>query len=77
MNSSSSIISVTELRNVLLEINNCELHAIVKNDDDTIAYDEPCTMQVMCDSCIDKFASLLEWAEDSNEDEAKQEVPTA
>jgi hypothetical protein len=69
-------INVAELRKTLLAIDNCQGHAIVKDDatGETL-YDEPCTIQVMCDECIGRLAGLLEWAEDFEEETKQLELP--
>lgn len=61
------MISVGELRSILKSIDNCQGRTIIKAEDGAILYDEECTAQCMCDSCIEKFMGLLQWAEDDEE----------
>lgn len=61
--------SVSQIRDTLREIDDCKGRTVIKNEDGSINYDEPCTAQVMCDSCLDKFYSLLEWAVEGTEDD--------
>lgn len=72
-----AIISVGELVKTLSEINNCkENKSETFSDGETISY--PCSIESMCETCIHKFAALLEWAEDSEEDKkARAEEPKA
>lgn len=67
MNSSRETINVSELVKTLTEINNCPNTKTEYYADETSS-SYPCCMESMCDSCIDKFAGLLEWAEDYDND---------
>lgn len=60
----SGYTSVSEFRRILLEIDGCSNEVEVTFLDGTPGKN-PCTIQTMCDECVEKFAGMLEWAEDS------------
>lgn len=74
MNSSLSIMSVSELTKILIEINNCD-NTKVDNFLDGTKAEYKCCIESMCNSCIDKMAGLLEWAEDSGASDAMENTP--
>lgn len=69
MNSSKEILSVSEFASILKQINNCKGKATDTGDDGVVIEICDCCMQCLCDSCIDKLAGLLEWAEDFEPEE--------
>ena len=71
MNSSETIWSIRSVRELLLQIDNCVKEFQPLNEDDQpqlrvdgTPYVIGCSMAQMCPECVDKFAGLLEWAED-------------
>lgn len=57
----TEIISVSELRKTLKDIDNCEEKKHFDYADGT-SEDAPCSVESMCDKCIEKFMGLLQWA---------------
>lgn len=69
-----SYISVKEIKTALTEINDCGREFEEEYDDGSKGT-YVCSIQFMCDDCIDKFAGLLDWATDE-EAEPKAEMPS-
>lgn len=65
----SEILSVKEMRNILLEIDNCQATIPVTFADGENG-DIDCCMQHLCDECIERMTGLLEWAEDMENEQA-------
>lgn len=68
----SDLISITELKKSLRVINECNKTATEELDDGTINELGQCSIQVMCDDCIARFAAMLDWACDEDEDEKQK-----
>ncbi len=63
MNSTIEIWSVREVAKTLSKINNCNKTKKFEYTDGSTE-EAPCTIECMCDECINDMAGLLEWAED-------------
>lgn len=61
---------VKEVRRILKEIDSCGGTSTGELTDGQ-KWEAPCTIQSMCDSCIEKFVGLMSWAD--NEEEQKEE----